>query len=221
VDDTPARTWQTCPVCTAPLPGEQDAVDAHIDSCLAHAAMVAEDAIVRTELGTPEDDSEDGWQEVEVDGVVRLRPGGRVLQASGIHIRTGDQDVEEEIDIDGDDDEAFGVAQFTERDVVPLNNVGQATEADMDVDVDVDGDDEDEGWPQDATVASRTVLQPQRESFPTPDGRSSSEEDIDARALEQANAAIDIARRSGNRAALLKALEGKIQMLVSLCFSTK
>jgi hypothetical protein len=187
--------------------------------------MVAEDAMVRTELGTPEDDSEDGWQEVEVDGAVRLRPGGRILQASGIHIRTGDQDVEEEIDIDGDDDEAFGVAQFTERDVVPLNNVGQATEADMDVDVDVDvdvdGDDEDEGRPQDPTIASRTALRPQRESLPTPDSRGSSEEDIDARALEQANAAVDIARRSGNRAALLKALEGKIQMLVSPRSSTK
>jgi hypothetical protein len=185
--------------------------------------MVAEDAMVRTELDTPEDDSEDGWQEVEVDGAVRLRPGGRVLQASGIHIRTGDQDVEEEIDIDGDDDEAFGVAQFTERDVVPLNTLGQATEADMDVDVDVDGDDEDEdeGRPQDPTITSRTVLRPQRESFPTPDGRSSSEEDMDARALEHANAAVNIARRSGNRAALLKALEGKIQMLVSPCSSTK
>lgn len=39
--------------------------------------------------------------------------------ASGFHIRDANQeDVEDEIDVDGDDEEVFGRAQFTEVDVL-------------------------------------------------------------------------------------------------------
>jgi hypothetical protein len=208
----------------ASLPGDQDAVDAHIDSCLAHAAMTAEDAAARAQLGTPDDMSEDGWEEVEVDGAVRLRPGGRVLRASGIHVRVGDAeaDVDEDIDVDGDDAVAFGTAQFTEADVVDLGDAGPTV--DVDEDVDIDGD-------EDAEDTLRKLVQAVQVA--QPDGLEECiEVDVDievdvnegARPPEQAgtseelaavDAAIGAARRSRNPESLIRALETKIRVIVS------
>jgi hypothetical protein len=209
-DDAPARRCQTCPVCLSALPGEQDAVDAHIDSCLAHAAMAAEDAAARGELGAPDNESEDGWQEVEIDGTVRLRPGGRALQAAGIQVRAGDEDIDDEIDIDGDDADAYGAAQFTEFDIVGLHDEGQTIEVIMNVEADIDGDDTG-ALPvlpvPDLPHRSREVEQIAHSST------SSDEADISE--LTRADAAVITARRSGNHSSLIQALEGKIQLLVS------
>lgn len=48
-----------------------------------------------------------------------------------------DHDVDDEVDIDGDDQVAFGAAQFTERDIIPI---GGTAEEDEDVRIDSDGE---------------------------------------------------------------------------------
>jgi hypothetical protein len=197
-------------VCLSALPGEQDAVDAHIDSCLAHAVMAAEDAAARVELTTPDDGSEDGWQEIEVDGAVRLRPGGRALQAAGIQVRGGHEDVEDEIDIDGDDADAFGAAQFTERDIVGLGAIG----VEIDVEVDIDGDDTE--MLSELAAASTIARHPEVQEA----GRSLNPSDaINATELQQADAADAAARRSLNRTSLVHVLEEKVRLLVSCSFA--
>lgn len=55
----------TCPVCLIVVQGDPDVVEAHVDSCLAHAMRVQEE-----QTGTS---STDGWEEVDIDDTTLLR----------------------------------------------------------------------------------------------------------------------------------------------------
>jgi len=129
-----ADTREQCPVCMRDVEGDADVVAAHVDACLAHAELVlAEDEEEEEEEDEPQDvDVEDGdddvdlWEESEgADGVLRLRlrGGSRAAAAAAAALgfvagsRTA-EDVDDEIDVEGDDLGTFGAAQFTESDVL-------------------------------------------------------------------------------------------------------
>ncbi|KAF9785759.1 hypothetical protein BJ322DRAFT_1099605 [Thelephora terrestris] len=92
-----------CPVCLETVFGDPDVAEAHVDACLVHA-MPSVHERSETDLGRPS----------------RTRAtDGANLTASGFHVRdTNHEDVEDEIDVDGDDEEVFGRAQFTEVDIL-------------------------------------------------------------------------------------------------------
>lgn len=78
--DEDGNAGKVCPVCSQVVRGDQDVIDAHVDSCLAHADRMREErelaeadaaAIAAEEVDVGGED--DGWEEVEVDGDVRLR----------------------------------------------------------------------------------------------------------------------------------------------------
>ena len=121
-------------MCMRDVEGDPDVVAAHVDACLAHAELGLADDTDADE-DTPQDvdvDVEDGdddvdlWEESEgADGVrrLRLRGGSRAAAAAAVALgfAVGDraaQDVEDEIDVEGDDLGTFGAAQFTEADVL-------------------------------------------------------------------------------------------------------
>jgi hypothetical protein len=124
------------------LEGDEDVVDAHVESCLAGALEKERERereqehargreLQRTRLEAEED--------IDIDGDGDDERGGYVgsVQGTGFHTRRRDDvDVEEDIDIDGDDAAVFGQPQFGEQDIT-----GGAV-ADEDVDVDVDTDDD-------------------------------------------------------------------------------
>ncbi|KAH8985422.1 hypothetical protein EDB86DRAFT_2329965 [Lactarius hatsudake] len=130
-----AGAREQCPVCMQDVEGDPDVVAAHIDACLAHAELgLAEghadesdlDGDAPQDVDVDGDDDVDLWEENEApDGVrrLRLRGGSRstAAAAAALGFAVGDRtvaDVEDEIDVEGDDLGAFGAAQFTEADVL-------------------------------------------------------------------------------------------------------
>ncbi|KAI0294598.1 hypothetical protein B0F90DRAFT_1756463 [Multifurca ochricompacta] len=114
---------EQCPVCMQDVEGDPDVIEAHINACLAHIEL-------RQPGGSTDDDvSVDADTPLDVrsetpDGVrrLRLRAGARArVGAAALGFAVGDrtvEDVEDEIDVEGDDLGAFGAAQFTEADVL-------------------------------------------------------------------------------------------------------
>lgn len=92
-----------CPVCLETVFGDPDVTEAHVDACLVHAIPSAHEQI-----------------EIRTGGSSRTRvTDGANLSASGFYVRDiNHQDIEDEVDIDGDDEEVFGRAQFTEVDIL-------------------------------------------------------------------------------------------------------
>jgi E3 ubiquitin-protein ligase RNF220 len=133
-------------------------------------------------------------------------------QGTGFHTRNRDQqDVEEEIDIDGDDQAAFGEAQFTERDIIPVNeNVGVVDE---DVDVDIEGDRVQQEQLRLRELVATSLGQ-------SADIRRFNAEDTDSVGeADRIEMAIISARQRGDKAGLILALEVKVTELVSQnCF---
>lgn len=125
-------------MCRQIVAGDPDVFAAHVDACLAHAALV-EQQQHHSRSDTPEDfdvdvdvagegdegdldvDGGDPWEEIAgPDGVsrLRLRASNASARALGFDVRDRSaQDVDIDVDIDGDDEVVFGAAQFTEADV--------------------------------------------------------------------------------------------------------
>lgn len=125
-------TAEQCPVCMQDVEGDLDVIAAHVDACLAHAELHRPGGGIDTEddgdaLRNIEDNVDDGEDDVceeseSPDGVRRfqLRRGARA-GAAALGFVVGDRtvdDVDDEIDVEGDDLSAFGAAQFTEADVL-------------------------------------------------------------------------------------------------------
>ncbi|KAI9430125.1 hypothetical protein H4582DRAFT_1977663 [Lactarius indigo] len=136
-----AGAREQCPVCMRDVDGDPDVVAAHVDACLAHAELelaegraddsdadgdTPQDVDVDGYAEEDDDDDVDLWEESEgPDGARRLRlRGGSRAAAAALGFSVGDrtgQDVEDEIDVEGDDLGTFGAAQFTEADVLAEN----------------------------------------------------------------------------------------------------
>lgn len=146
-----------CPVCMQNVEGDPDVIAAHIDACLAHAELHRPGSSVDADAegdapskldDYADEDDDDLWEEVSEtpDGVrrLRLRPGaGAGVVALGFVVgdRTS-EDVDEEIDVEGDDLGAFGAAQFTEADILAEGGVSESSRLDAgrhaaEVDVDL------------------------------------------------------------------------------------
>ncbi|KAF8914230.1 hypothetical protein CPB84DRAFT_1758762 [Gymnopilus junonius] len=192
----------TCPLCSATVRGDQDVLDAHVDSCLAHESQRLEEARQR-ELLHQRAMEEDTWNMADDHsnyvGDVR---------GAGFYHRNDEECVEEEVDIDGDDQIVFGEAQFTEGDIVPIS--GRIEEIDVDVDVEIEGDNDDEA--QQAQKSLRDLIAAGKRKSPqvatTPDVSHSSE-------VDKIELAILNARQRGDEGDLISALENKIRLLES------
>ena len=125
-------TAEQCPVCMQDVEGDLDVIAAHVDACLTHAELhrpggsmdAEEDGGAPRNIEDNVDDGEDDvWEESETPDRVRrlrLRQGARA-GAEALGFVVGDrtvEDVDDEIDVEGDDLSTFGAAQFTEADVL-------------------------------------------------------------------------------------------------------
>ena len=146
------------------------------------------------------------------------------IKFTGLGFHTRDQnhqDIDDEVDVDGDDEAVYGDAQFTEGDIL-----GHAENANEDVDVQIDRDstgssdeDEDGNTPRKTLrdlVAEGKVIR--RRSPPGADGvsavKAKMEEVMGVGDADKMNIAVSSARRNGNSSALIQALENKIKQLV-------
>ncbi|KDQ15342.1 hypothetical protein BOTBODRAFT_54642 [Botryobasidium botryosum FD-172 SS1] len=190
-----ARTTsrEACPVCQELVDGS---MDEHVDWCLQTAGTNAS-AVV--------DDGTWG-AEYEVGGEMRIRVTALTgFQGMGFDIRDGTQaDIDDELDIDGDDEETFGDAQFGEADIV---------RPEEDVEVQIDDDDDDNNDPTGSAEPNGTsrslrdlVAQGNRGRINASGANGSSA------ALEQA---LGIAKTSGNKDEIIAALSQKVKHLES------
>ena len=120
---------EQCPVCMQVVEGDPDVIEAHVDACLAHAEMhqptgsmdgdVYGDASQHTVTDDYlHEDEDDVWEENEApDGSRRGARAGAVALGFVVGNRAV-EDIDDEVDVEGDDLSAFGAAQFTEADVL-------------------------------------------------------------------------------------------------------
>ncbi|KAJ3719495.1 hypothetical protein FB446DRAFT_738347 [Lentinula raphanica] len=206
---TSGRGEIVCPVCLTTVGGDEDVQDAHIEACVANESMRLEEERLRRERQEREE-----AQEVDIGDDDAAGHFGDV-RGTGFHTRNhAEADVEDEIDIDGDDADIFGSAQFHETDI-------------LDADAPV-------------TTAARTLPtsgRPQVGGLDDSCPEQETEEDQPAKVLreliadskapqtsvtqevavisdiEKAEVAILMAKNRGNQAALVTALENKIKLL--------
>jgi E3 ubiquitin-protein ligase RNF220 len=125
-----SATVGQCPVCMQNIEGDPDVVAAHVDACLVHAELPRAsdntdgDADGDALLDIDDHAEGDGglWEESETsDGVRRLRLRASMMSGvSTLGFTERDlivENVVDEIDVEGDDLDAFGATQFTEADV--------------------------------------------------------------------------------------------------------
>lgn len=122
--------------------------------------------------------------------------------------------------MDGEDDTLFGAAQFTEGDIIPLTN------GNPDGDVASEAGDETGLASTSQEGASTTALKElvasgklvRRKVHNVGDLKQTMDEVMGVGEAEEVEKAIEKARRDRNDAALIKALENKVQLVVSLLF---
>ncbi|XP_006456798.1 hypothetical protein AGABI2DRAFT_78651, partial [Agaricus bisporus var. bisporus H97] len=213
-----------CPICSRGVRGDQDVVDAHIDSCLADEARRSEEERVRR---AAQEGQEDWMNAVDV-----VLPNGAVghvgnIQGMGFHSRDpADQDVEDDIDIDGDDQDTYGEAQFTEGDILPVDEAHPAP-VDEDVDVEIEGDQTDEADTaqrslRDLIADSKVIV---RQTTLREGSGSNSPVTLVGRVpasgdVERLDSVISNARQKNDTRALIAALEEKVQSLESIHVSS-
>ncbi|EIN10507.1 hypothetical protein PUNSTDRAFT_142505 [Punctularia strigosozonata HHB-11173 SS5] len=212
-----------CPVCSAVVRGDTDVIEAHVDSCLAYEAKLIEE---RKRLEQEQQALEvdvDGWDEGEdAEGEGRIHIAGpNGLRGMGFHVRERtQQDVEEDIDVEGDEDMLFGDVQFTESDVVAGNGpvvLLEEVASTGDQEIEDSGEDDAEGKSLRELVAlGKVVKRGPAEGSLAVATKPSVEDAAELGDLDRAEMVLLSARRTGNPRDLVVALEGKVKLLESM-----
>jgi hypothetical protein len=122
------------------------------------------------------------------------------------------QDVEDEVDIDGDDADVFGNPQFTEVDILRHYNDPPTQEP-----VDIQSDSGQE--PREHGVLHDLVAEGEATKSASRDPHSTAEEIGKVADLHALNSVVSSTRRTGDSTALIKALDSKIKHLVRVHFA--
>ncbi|TCD69222.1 hypothetical protein EIP91_008325 [Steccherinum ochraceum] len=219
-----------CPVCLKTIQGDTDVVEAHVDSCLAHEARLQEEREREEQERQRGGGAGDGWEEIEVDGEVRLRvTNGATLRGMGFETRNRSQhDVDGDIDIDGEDDAVYGAVQFTEGDILaaeagrPHSDGDSGVQVDDDHDIDIEMEASASGSAPEKSlrdlVAEGKVVKRTETSVAEEDVKQTMDEVMGVGEAEEIDKSIELARLSGSSSKLVTALENKVNLLVSLAF---
>lgn len=135
-------------------------------------------------------------------------------EGAGFYTRNDDRGVDDEIDIDGDDEIAFGDAQFTEGDIVPINTEQGAV--DEDIEVEIMGDNGDEARLEHMTLRDLIVSGKTAERPALGKREESVKSQMDIAEAEKLDLAILLARERGDKAVLMSALENKLKYMVRI-----
>ncbi|KAJ7094494.1 hypothetical protein B0H15DRAFT_946907 [Mycena belliarum] len=212
------ETWRTrrsaggevvCPVCLITVRGDEDVLEAHVDACLADQTRRLEEAR-QAAIADQRQRRRDGDQDLGDVGEM-LGPG----DARGTGFATRDPnalDVDDEIDIDGDDEAVFGEAQFTEGDIVaafPPSQQLRPSDEDMEVDVDIGADDEE--TLRELVAQGKVIKREKSEQQVEPGDAAKDTAHLDE--ADKIELAILAARTRGDQATLVGLLQSKIKIL--------
>ncbi|KAJ2659389.1 hypothetical protein IWW48_003536 [Coemansia sp. RSA 1200] len=153
-----ATVEQTCFMCNKVISGDGDAVNAHIDQCLAKSAG---ESPSNEASDNGNDDGGGGSMMVayEWDGQIRIRAtamleGGVVAAGLGTTTSACYRDNDDDIDVDQEDETDYGPAQYTDKDLVLAGGAGKGRRR---------------GRPSGSGGHSRQLSGPQFEEFVAPD----------------------------------------------------
>ncbi|KAF8213872.1 hypothetical protein K438DRAFT_1563379, partial [Mycena galopus ATCC 62051] len=200
-----------CPVCLVTVRGDEDVIEAHVDACLVDQTRRLEEARQAAIVEQRRSRRRDEEPDMQIDDM--LGPG-HVGDVRGTGFATRDLnslDVDDEIDIDGDDE--FGEAQFTEGDIVAFPASQHIRQSDEDMDVDIGGGDDDETLRE--LVAQGKVIQREKSE----QVEQGDNVQLDATAVDEADKidlAILAAKNRGDQTSLVGLLQNKIKILVRL-----
>ncbi|KAJ3574786.1 hypothetical protein NP233_g1534 [Leucocoprinus birnbaumii] len=215
-----------CPVCSQGIRGDLEIVDAHVDSCLADESRRLEEerALRATQNSAVDEDDRGGAHD---DALPRGAAGyvGNV-RGTGFHTRDPtSRDVEDDIDIDGDDEDTYGEVQFTEGDILPISEENQSFEPDEDINIDIDEDQPsgEASRPKSLRdlIAEGKVISQQQQRVETQDNTAAEtqvNEVLGVGDVEKLDSAIFKAKQKGDQEGVVAALENKIKQLVLLVF---
>lgn len=115
---------QTCFICHQTLHGDSDAINLHIDNCLARLNAAEEQ--LQPQQG-------ETWEAYEWAGETRVRAtalmeGGYSGAGFATARKHEDEDVDEDLDVEDVDEVQYGESQYTERDIVVDTQDEDATE---------------------------------------------------------------------------------------------
>ncbi|CDO73777.1 hypothetical protein BN946_scf185015.g105 [Trametes cinnabarina] len=220
-----------CPICNKTVHGDVDVVEAHVDSCLAHVNLTNEQKERRRSgRGSA---GLDGDFDVDIDGEEGFVAGvmdGVSFRGTGFDIPNRNaQDVDDEIDIDGEDEAVFGAPQFTENDILgttmQLDPDEAASSAGTDAEVDVDDTaGVEEGAlhrePKQGKMLKDLVAEGKVVIKRVEEAKRTMEEVMGVSDTEQADLVVELARRAGDPVALVRALENKVKLLESTKISS-
>lgn len=203
-----------CPVCSQGIRGDQEVINAHVDSCLVDESRRLEGERARRAVQDPAIIDEDNWGGMLQDGVV-----GHIGNVRGTGFHTRDptsQDIEDEVDIDGDDQDKYGEVQFTESDILPVDANSRSLEAEEGV---LDGDQSERGGSaqqslRDLIAEGKNIRRQGRHPNDINVGMFRTGE------VEKLDLAIAKAKQKGVLKTIVVALEDKIKYLESLRISS-
>ncbi|KAJ7639143.1 hypothetical protein FB45DRAFT_904839 [Roridomyces roridus] len=191
-----------CPVCLVTVRGDEDVIEAHVDACLRDQTRRLEESRQAAIV-----EQRQRRRERALDMELEEAGPGHVGNVQGTGFATRDPnalDVDDEIDIDGDDD--FGEAQFTEGDVVSFPATQHLRAGDEDMDVDVEDDEETLR----ELVAQGKVIKREKTEQQVVETTAAVVDESDKLEL-----AILAAKNRGDQASLVDLLQSKIQILES------
>ncbi|KAG6885603.1 hypothetical protein C0993_012350 [Termitomyces sp. T159_Od127] len=207
-----SREEIVCPVCLVTVRGDQDVLDAHVDACLANESRRLEEERLRVlEQEAAEDEV---WEEsFNADGAA-----GHVgsVRGTGFHTRDrNEQDIEDDVDIDGDD--GFGDVQFTEGDVLPISS--SRAEENEEEDVEIDGNGENDLDVQRTQQTLRELIAEGKavrnsSGSKLDETKAKLEEVLGISDTDKMDLAILAAKKRGDKASMITALENKVKQLV-------
>jgi hypothetical protein len=133
--------------------------------------------------------------------------------AMGFHVRNRNEpDVDDEVDIDGDDEAVFGDTQFTEGDVLVPSNDPRHIGDNEELEIEIDGDGDEIRLQNKSLrdlVAEGGVLMKEEDQ-----SKGKEKDFAEDRETSRTDLAIAIARKRGNLSALVSALDHKVKELV-------
>ncbi|KAF9464849.1 hypothetical protein BDZ94DRAFT_1296879 [Collybia nuda] len=207
-----------CPVCSQTVRGDQDVLDAHVDACLAGECRRLEEETLRQQETQRTSEDRTTW---EGTGDGRVGHIGDV-RGTGFHTRDQhEQDVDDEVDVDGED-QAFGDAQFTEGDILPVGPLQFVVE--QDVEVEIERDSEDEAQREQKTLRDLVAEGKCVRKATSSDGinavKEKMEEVMGVGDTEKMDLAILAARQRGDKSSLITALKNKVKQLETMRISS-
>ncbi|KAH9947159.1 hypothetical protein B0H21DRAFT_692425 [Amylocystis lapponica] len=231
-----ASEGTVCPVCAQMVKGDEDVIEAHVDACLAHTRVLEERE--RARVGNTRESAGangDADMDVDVEGedVRESATNGVSFRGTGFDVRNRMlQDVEDDIDVDGEDEVLFGAPQFTENDILALSNESDPPQSVPSNTTPSDADpiggeglqsDEYHHRGQDETRAENKSLNAvvadgkivRRRAEGTESVKRTVDEVMGVCEAEQVERAVQKARREGDSVGLISALENQVNLMVS------